>query len=173
MYDAIFSAPPPTALLRTSFALELQTGGCRAPLCASQDSSQTSGNETHPQPSRAPLLSRASVVPPNLHTRAARPALPGLAPPARAILRASRPTSSTSPLAEIPSPVLKLLEAVFADAGPDVDQAALKVLELNRPDLAAGHVEQALAQAAQRAHGRIFGEGGDVGAGEAWMKGEC
>lgn len=76
---------------------------------------------------------------------------------------------STASLAEFFGPVLELLQALLAHAGPDVDQARFEIFGLYRSDFFRRHVQQRLAQASKRAHCRIFGQSRDVGAGEAWI----
>lgn len=79
--------------------------------------------------------------------------------------RSIQPPSPT-PFPKLPRPLLKLPEALLTDTGSYIDQTSLEILKLDRADLVHGHVEQGLAQAAERTHGRVFGEGRDVGAGE-------
>lgn len=69
-------------------------------------------------------------------------------------------------LTKLPRPVLKLFQALFADTGTDVGQTGTEILHANGPDILRRHMQQLLTEGAQRAHGGIFGEGGDVRAGE-------
>lgn len=57
---------------------------------------------------------------------------------------------------EFLGPILEFLQTLFAHAGANVDQARLEICELDGPDLVHGHVQQSFAQAAERAHRRVF-----------------
>ena len=75
---------------------------------------------------------------------------------------------SSPPLPKLRRPLLILPQPVLTHTRSNRRQTRLEVLKPNRTDLVHWCVQQCFAQIAQWAHGGVFGEGCDVGAGEAY-----
>ena len=71
-----------------------------------------------------------------------------------------------TPLTELLGPVLEFLQALLAHTGTDIGQTGVEVFDADGSDVFWRHVQQLFTQRAQRSHGGVLGQSGNIGARE-------
>ena len=77
----------------------------------------------------------------------------------------------TPPFSKLSCPILKLLQPLLTHTRPNSTKTRLKVLKAHRAYLVHSHVEELFTERAERTHGSVFGESGNIGSRKAlWCR---